>query len=88
MMQEQFWPMHSLIGQAASRSSSIYHFGLTAFDIWMVVLMIVNKGNSLYIEVGINREGFEFNLAMHGQNVFHLTPLQQICPLKNLEWVF
>ena len=24
----------------------------------------------------------------HGQNVFHLTPLQQICPSKNLKWVF
>ena len=21
----------------------------------------------------------------HGQNVFHLTPLEQICPLKNFE---
>ena len=29
---------------------------------------------------GVNREGFNFNLAMV-KNVFHLTPPEQICPL-------
>ena len=29
---------------------------------------------------GVNRESFD-----HGQNVFHLTPPEQICPLKNFE---
>ena len=33
---------------------------------------------------GINGEGVKFQIG-HGQNVFHLTPLEQICPFKKIK---
>ena len=42
---------------------------------------------TLYTRAGVNREGFKFQIG-RGQNVLHLTPLEQICPLKKLKWVF
>ena len=49
-----------------------------------IIEISLANGSSVHLGWGVNREGFNFKLISHGQNMFHLTHFEQICPLKKI----